>query len=86
MRKTWLVPTMALLIAASAAASSAQQPADRPATGATTEDRRYGDRDDRPGFGWIGLLGLAGLLGLRGRTADRSRETYAGTQHTTPAR
>jgi hypothetical protein len=77
---------MALLIAASAAASSAQQPADRPAT-ATTEDRRYPDGDDRPGFGWIGLLGLAGLLGLRGgRVVDRTRDTYPGTQHTTPAR
>jgi hypothetical protein len=30
--------------------------------------------------------GLAGLLGLRGRATDRTRETYPGIQHTTPAR
>jgi hypothetical protein len=30
--------------------------------------------------------GLAGLLGLRGRATDCTRETYSGTQHTTPAR
>ncbi len=87
MRKTWLVPSMALLIAAGATASSAQQPADRPATGATA-DRRFGEGDNRPGFGWIGLLGLVGLFGLRGgRAVERTRDdTYPGTQHTTPAR
>jgi hypothetical protein len=83
MRKTWLVPTLALLVAAFAAASSAQ-PADQP-TPRATDDRRYDDHD-RTGFGWIGLVGLVGLLGLRGRATDRTRETYPGTQHTTPAR
>jgi MYXO-CTERM domain-containing protein len=61
------------------------QPADQPSRGTTDTTRAIGTEDDGPDLGWIGLVGLAGLLGLRGRSVDRTAESYS-TRQTNPAR
>lgn len=80
MRTTSVAAILGLVLGAGSVAAQIGPGPDNPAAPAKTTS----ERNDEPGFGWIGVFGLLGALGLvgaRNRTSSREHD-FAGGRST----